>query len=314
MVFGSLCYVLFIASNLHPVWGVMIPAAVLLGFGAAILWPVMLSYIQSYATSHSELTSKDPDDCLNLFSSVFWGSFQGSQLLGNLLTYLIIHFGHEDGNKDKHGSKRSETVLITVFAICALLGSALLFSSPDRYREYSKTSSGGSISFGQTMEVLRSLRNLLLVPLYFYNGLEQSFAWCDFTKSMIGPAYGGDLSKIGLIMMLYSGTNVLVGLIASRLPSRRMVTASVIVFAICLQGLGVIWFRFIVPEAGHQRAVPALALILGMGDAILNTKISLMLGTDFKGEGHLITVSLWRVSQQKRTNFLQRVLAIFILI
>ena len=38
MFVGSLAYILFIGANLKPIAGLMFPASVLLGMGAALLW------------------------------------------------------------------------------------------------------------------------------------------------------------------------------------------------------------------------------------------------------------------------------------
>jgi MFS family permease len=114
MIFGSICYLAYMGSLIHPIRGVVLAAAVVIGapcleclpclphpraragervlrwwfagFGAAILWVAVGSYI----------TKNTIPEEYGKTSGLFWGIFQLSGIFGNLFAYFI--FAHLHGN------------------------------------------------------------------------------------------------------------------------------------------------------------------------------------------------------------------------
>ena len=300
LVLSTCTYVVFIASNLFPVWEVMIPAAVVLGIGGSIYWPTTLSLIKHFSVKHSSARDLDKDKCLDTFSSAFWGSFQVSQLLGSLLIYIIIQKGGKDATK-------SQTLLAVVFTVFASLGclSAFLLvedvdgsAGTDALREGledgedSPSESEQKLSTKQVLDLLLSPKSLLLIGVYFYNGMEQGFAWCDFTFGMVLAAYDDNEAMIGILMLCYAASNALTGSLAAQVSSSGAMTRGLIFCAAAIQSACVLCANFLF----SRQKVPlyVTAVVLGAGDALLNTKIGVLLGMDFKGRKHVIMVSMWR--------------------
>ncbi|QDZ19610.1 ion channel regulatory protein UNC-93 [Chloropicon primus] len=304
LVLGASSYVLFIVTNLYPIWQVMIPAAIVLGLGGAILWPTTLSLIKHFSAQHARAKGLDKEKCLDQFSSAFWGSFQFAQLTGSLIIYLITRNKKPDqgGVDDDSHTPHSTTVLIFVFIACSSIGVFVNFltledvdsseSGQDEDSSDEEEATANNLDTKSAMDLLLSPQSLLLIGVYFYNGIEQSFAWCDFTSEMVLAAYDNKEAMIGILMLCYAASNSIVGSLASQLPSTPKVTRSSIVFAITTQSICVSVANFLFQR--QKAPLYITAIFLGAGDALLNTKIGLLLGMDFKGKQHVIMVSMWR--------------------
>jgi len=314
LVLSACTYVAFIASNLYPVWQVMMPAAVVLGLGGAIFWPTTLSLIKHFSVKHAEAVGGDKSKCLDRFSSAFWGSFQFSQLAGSVMIYLIFQ-----GKDDKGGGgavERAADLLAVIFTICASVGCLLasLFLE-DVDRKKGGKEGGAALADEQQLEgdegdenggeggensqvdlkfavrLITSPRSLLMLGVYFYNGLEQGFAWCDFTSGMVLATFG-DKAMIGILMLCYAGANAITGSLSAQVSSSRRMTRGLIFYAMASQSACVLLVHLLLDK--KKAPLYLVAVVLGAGDALLNTKIGLLIGTDFKGKQHVITVSIWR--------------------
>lgn len=136
MVVGAICYLVYMASLLHIIRAVVLAAAVVigicwhllgpiltqrsLGFGAAILWVAVGSYITKSASAQE----------LGKVNGIFWGVFQFSQIFGNLGAYLV--FNHLGGSQS----------LFVSFVAAGSIGVILLLFVPNL-----KTTDGGIIRF-----------------------------------------------------------------------------------------------------------------------------------------------------------------------
>ena len=119
---------------------------------------------------------------------------------------------------------------------------------------------------------------------------------------MVLPVYGNE-AMIGILMLCYAGTDALTGSLSSQLSSSGTMTRSLIFYAIVSQSVCV----SVVNNFFNTLEAPlyVTAFVLGVGDALLNTKIGVLLGSDFKGKEHVVMVSLWRVSREKEKKIYQ---------
>lgn len=67
---------LFVASNFYPVFPLMIPASLALGFGGAIFWTSQGMFISSLAQIYSRETGDELSTIVSRFSSVAFMCFQ----------------------------------------------------------------------------------------------------------------------------------------------------------------------------------------------------------------------------------------------
>ena len=102
LVAGALCYVPFLLANARPRLALMVPAAVLTGTGAGLLWAAQGSALVKLAGRR-----------LGLASGIFFVVYQANGVLGNLFTGFFLGSGHD-------------TAVFVTFGVMAAIG-ALLF-------------------------------------------------------------------------------------------------------------------------------------------------------------------------------------------
>lgn len=78
------CYVVYMAANFYAVWALMVPASIIIGFGAATLWSAKCTYLTQMAVWYSKLTGATQDDIVNRFFGFFFMFFQTS------MTHLLV--------------------------------------------------------------------------------------------------------------------------------------------------------------------------------------------------------------------------------
>jgi hypothetical protein len=71
------------AANFHAVWGLIVPASIILGLGAAPLWSAKCTYLTRTAVWYAKLTDATEDDVINKFFGFFFMVFQTSELINN---------------------------------------------------------------------------------------------------------------------------------------------------------------------------------------------------------------------------------------
>ena len=73
-------YVLYMLANFYAIWGLMAPAAIILGLGAAPLWSAKCTYLTQVGVWYSKLTGTTEDAVINRFFGIFFMIFQTSEL------------------------------------------------------------------------------------------------------------------------------------------------------------------------------------------------------------------------------------------
>jgi len=224
---------LFVAANIKPSWYTLIPASALLGFGAAFLWAAEGSYLTWCALSYARMRGEtDEKSTQGLFNGIFFGIFQMTQIIGNLLSSLVL--GSSTGP-----SESTQTTLFVVFLCTAAAGTALsCFLRPQTTTEVallsedmSNMSSGETTTKGETsgrpnvkeqllstVKLMRKPKMFLLLPIFYYCGLEQGFAWGDFTSNVIAPSVGKQ--NIGFVMATFGAADVLGSLLSGRISDK----------------------------------------------------------------------------------------------
>lgn len=76
LIGGALCYSLFMAANLWPMWGTMMPAAGILGIGASVLWAAQGAYLTASAAAYAEERLEHMTSAMGTFNGIFWAIFQ----------------------------------------------------------------------------------------------------------------------------------------------------------------------------------------------------------------------------------------------
>ncbi|RLN27514.1 UNC93-like protein 3 isoform X2 [Panicum miliaceum] len=132
---------------------------------------------------------------------------------------------------------------------------------------------------------------LLTIPLIAYSGLQQAFVWAVFTKSIVTPVLG--ISGVGGAMAIYGAADVVCSLIAGRLTSGLHSAASIVSVGAILQA--VVLFC---PMSGLLGAAIPLFIgaLWGVGDGVLNTQLSALLGLLFEDvkEAAFAQLKVWQ--------------------
>ncbi|XP_025807753.1 UNC93-like protein 3 isoform X4 [Panicum hallii] len=294
LVVGSSGYVLFILANLVPTWYTMVPASLYLGFTASIIWVGQGTYLTSAALSHARENNLPEGPTLGSFNGEFWGMFASTQVIGNLISLALLRNG-KDG-----GSVTGKNVLFAVFLGCMIVGIVLmcLLSKRDEKRDNAPTHSSFGAMLKYIVAPLKDRRMLLTIPLIAYSGLQQAFVWAIFTKSIVTPVLG--ISGVGGAMAIYGAADVVCSLIAGRLTSGLHSAAFIVSVGAILQAVVLFWLLLFYssPMSGLLGAAIPLFIgaLWGVGDGVLNTQLSALLGLLFEDvkEAAFAQLKVWQ--------------------
>ncbi|XP_028758222.1 UNC93-like protein 3 [Neltuma alba] len=299
LVIGTSGYVLYVAANLKPNWYTMIPASLYLGFSASIIWVGEGTYLTLAARSHARAYNLHEGAVIGDFNGEFWAMFALHQFVGNLITFSLLRDG-------QGGSTKGTTLLFIVFLCIMALGVVLmcLLSRTGNKKEEGQLpdadvgvlSSLKSLSKSLAISI-SDVRMLLIIPLIAYSGLQQAFVWAEFTKYVVTPALG--ISGVGSAMAAYGAFDGMCSLAAGRLTSGLTSITSIVSVGAFVQAVAVVLLllNLRISSGFLSTLYPLfLAALLGIGDGVLNTQLSALLGMLFKHdtEGAFAQLKIWQ--------------------
>jgi len=232
LLVGGAAYIPLTAANLYPRWATLIPAAVILGCGAGVLWTAQGSYLTAAASNYARSRNQEPKSAMGLFTGIFFCIFQLTQVVGNLVAGCIFMFG--GSNQDQ-----ARDILFYVFLGVAAGGVLLFLTLGNEVTEkerrhdanerllYERQGVNAEVAprtgsawagFGNTLDVLRLLKDprmLLMVPVCIYSGMEQSFVPGDFNADIVKQAKG--LEWIGFVMAVYGAFDATASVLLGRM-------------------------------------------------------------------------------------------------
>ncbi|XP_016490327.1 UNC93-like protein 3 [Nicotiana tabacum] len=298
LILGSTGYWLFVAANLMPNWYTMVPASLYLGFAASIIWVGQGTYLTSTARSHANDHVLNEAVIIGKFNGEFWGIFASHQFVGNLITLALM--------RDREGGSTSgTTALFLVFIGTITLGAVLMcFLSKRTGKEETglQDSSASFFSsvvtlFKSIVTLLQDIRMLLVIPLIAYSGLQQAFVWAEFTKYIVVPTMGE--SGVGGVMAVYGVFDAICSLVAGHFTFGLSSISIIVSGGALVQASVLAWILLSHSVTGGVLGIlyPLLvAALWGIGDGVLNTQLSALLGILFKDdlEGAFAQLKLWQ--------------------
>lgn len=317
VVSAFLCFITFCVANVLVVahdkdvalaWIALLAGGAICGFGASFLWTAQGTYMTACAFNYAKCCGDAPKSALGLFSGIFFGIFQLTQISGNLIESLVFKKGD------------SPVPLFVVYLSCACVGTLLacflrhvddvepedekkpLLQDPEQgasngsnsasvprsdsssinlqagaVGEKSSTSivapKGDTVMqlLMRTIALWRNPKMLLLIPLLFLSGLEQGWVFGDFTTSFVQPSLGK--ANIGYIMACFGAADAIGSFALGKLSDIAGRPVVLLLGFICQAGVAI---TLLIADIKHGEWAPliASAAVWGLGDAAWNTQIS----------------------------------------
>ncbi|KAH9672215.1 UNC93-like protein 3 [Citrus sinensis] len=245
--------------------------------------PFVGTYLTSAALSHASNHKLHEGTVIGSFNGEFWGMFASHQ----------------------GGSTSGTTLLFIVFLGVITLGTILMCFLRKEEDKGEKETADASVNFySYLVSLLKSIttlladvRMLLIIPLFAYSGLQQAFVWAEFTKEIVTPALG--VSGVGGAMAVYGAFDAICSLAAGRLTTGLPSITFIVSGGAIAQVVVFLWIliNYRVTSGVLGTLYPLImAALLGIGDGVLNTQLSALLGILFKHdtEGAFAQLKVWQ--------------------
>lgn len=310
-------YILYMCANFYAIKGTMIPASIILGFGAAPLWSAKCTYLTQIGVWYSKLTNQDQDGVINMFFGFFFLFFQTSQIWGNLISSLVFtpdnsnltdtsgcgaSFCPSDatsGNTTSNFSQSKEKVYTVcgIYLASAVIAVIIVSIFLDQITLDKETSEDDrklspKLLISTFRHLFSSPLQMMLIPITIYSGVEQAFIGGDFTKAYISCTLG--IWNLGYVMICYGVADALCSILFGRLVV-YIGHIPFFVFAFITHGALQIAFLKWSPEQGQEVIFYVCAALWGMGDAVIQTQLNALYGHLFsdKAEAGFANYRLW---------------------
>ncbi|XP_041375305.1 protein unc-93 homolog A-like isoform X2 [Gigantopelta aegis] len=296
-------YVLYMAANFYAIWGLMAPAAIILGLGAAPLWSAKCTYLTQVGVWYSKLTGATEDAVINRFFGIFFMIFQTSQIWGNLISSEI--FSQRPDNSSDYLNKSAEELALCGANYCPQKGNETLRPTDEKVYIVCGIYTGFAVvaiiivsvfldkivldkeEDGETRKIsprlliatfkhlIKSTPQKLLIPLTIYSGVEQGFIGGTFTRAYVSCSLG--IWNIGYIMIVYGVVDAICSFGFGRLV-QYVGHIPFFVLAFLVHGACQITFLLWGPTPDQYVIFFVLAAFWGMGDAVIQTQINALYG------------------------------------
>mmetsp|Transcript_30735 Transcript_30735/g.45491 ORF Transcript_30735/g.45491 Transcript_30735/m.45491 type:complete len:486 (+) Transcript_30735:55-1512(+) len=266
--------------NTQAGWGIELFGTATCGFCASFLWYAEGVYITRSAKKYSEAVvrssqgEKTPKDAAGFFNGIFFGFFQITQILGNLVGGLLFSAGWSFPN------------ICLVYLVFAVAGAIVCFflravnSAEERQKEAAK--SVADRLKGPVALLVKDMRLPLLVPYMIYSGMEMVFIWSDFTANYVKPVLGG--GDIGFLMAVFGASDAAFSLLVGKL-SDVVGQLPMVLVGFAAQAAVLLFFQFY-PAWSDTTETATISLyvcagVWGLGDAVANTVMYAIVGRYF---------------------------------
>merc|ERR1712137_334025 len=250
---GSLGYTEFVFANLYPVGWVLLPSSVVIGIGASLLWTAQGTY-----TSKSSV-----EQTLGVHMGMFFALYQMNQIFGNLFAALFLTRGFNTSG------------LFVVLGVVSAFASGMFLTLRSPPEDDPSTKHERIVSISEVIGVFKERVMQLLFCVIFLSGLNISIFSGSFTALI------GDPVTIGYVMCVF-GISDFIGSFANGWAAKVIGKRGVL-------GLGFVSL-FVAYSLSTVASVDNIstqypwtlyvsAILLGYGDAVLNTQLYALLGS-----------------------------------
>ncbi|GBM49566.1 UNC93-like protein [Araneus ventricosus] len=320
LVLCTLTYAPYVAANFYPAMETLVPAAILIGLGAAPLWSAKCTYLNEISVLYAGQTSDTADVVTARFFGIFFMVFQNTQIWGNLVSFFVLRPSKDEVVdeaplnytslikfilNDSSEISTSEVVcgadfcsginenlippsnekrymLIGIYLALTILAAltTAFFLDPIKQK---KEDDGESLiaKVAATLKHLKKPEQILLVPITIFSGIEQAFILGDFSKAYVACAWG--MYHVGLVFICFGVVDAVVSFCAGRLV--KYVSRMTIVFVGVTGNLSVCVVLYLWEPTSDQSVVFfVLAGVWGLCDAIWQTQLNSFYGALFRNQ------------------------------
>ncbi|CAF0944466.1 unnamed protein product [Rotaria sordida] len=263
LIFSSVAYVPFIASNIkYNRWTLYI-SGFLVGVGAALLWTAQGVYVTISTNKHEQVNNLVPSSTRGLMNGTFFGIFQLHQIIGNLLVSFLFHI------------KLDEWIIFTILtSICGLGTFSLIFLRPVEIPK-----DGKKQSILSSLSILFDIRFLFLIPTMCYSGLSQGFIAAAVPPLIVDKSW--KYLIFGLFGTVSAVSYVFFGKLSDLIGRRLLIFA---IGALAHMTIFVLLLLVWKPPLDQNNTEIFLILVIGLsiGDAIFGTLLYSIIGTFYE--------------------------------
>lgn len=313
-------YSTYIAAQFYPRFYTLLPTAFILGIGAAPMWSAKCLYLTQIANRMAAIHKTDTEPYVVKFFGIFFFFFQCNSVLGNIISTVVLSGdrnetldtsevgelacgsaycpdtltsdSEETTNETKIDNFQTSSSSIYTLAgiylacsICAALVIALFVDPLTRFGEDERRSDKSHLSGLQllfaTFRQMRTKKQLLIIPLTIWSGIEQGFFGADFTAGFVTCAYGVHI--VGRVLICYGVFDALAS-VSFGFVIKLVGRVPIFILGACINvGVLIALFSW-TPTPDTQIVVYILAALWGIGDAIWQTQINALYGVLFASE------------------------------
>ncbi|KAA0203303.1 hypothetical protein HAZT_HAZT001971 [Hyalella azteca] len=298
---SMLGYSLYTAAQFYPTAYTLIPSAAILGLAASPLWSAKCTYLNLAAQRYAKLTGQNREVVVTRFFGIFFAFFQSTQVVGNLISSLVLTqdsvwvnstdpallrcgatFCHEESASNasliKDISDTQRYTMSGIYLAFALAASAFImaFVTPlSRHCDDAVVrSSTGRSPTQQLLATLRHLRNpqqILIIPFTFWSGLMQAFLSAEFTAAYVSCGLG--VYMVGYTMICFGVFDALFSYCCSPMV-KRVGRVPIFCFASLLHSCLIAVLFLWVPNPEQMYVFFVIPALWGICDAVWQTQMN----------------------------------------
>ncbi|CAH4028344.1 UNC93-like protein [Pieris brassicae] len=314
-------YMPFIAAQLWPSFYTMIPAGLCVGLGGGPLWCAKCTYLSVVSEVHSKLSNIKAEAVLTRFFGLFFMIFQFNQVWGNLISSLVLSSGDNHaavtainatmipeicGANFLPSADAAEALqrqpyekiqlLSGIYLACMATAAIIVAIGVDSMKRYDTGRAikvmGGVEMLMATLKLLVEPKQIMLITIMVFTGLQQAFFGADFTASFVSCAVG--TGTVGYVMLTFGIADAIgcfvtgyIAKITGRLP--LICVATVVHMALVATIL--LWK----PQANMSYVMYIIAVLWGLCDSVWLVQINAFFGILFPGreEAAFSNFRLW---------------------
>ncbi|XP_042156449.1 protein unc-93 homolog A-like isoform X1 [Oncorhynchus tshawytscha] len=302
------CNVVYTVGNFYPGWETLLPTSIILGFGESPLWSATSTYLTINGRKQAEKDKKKNQDVINQYFGILFLLYQSSAVWGNLMSSIVfgqdstsVNISESDlqfcgvgscGNISEapsNSTRPPERLVHTLMGcyvgvgVLAMLLVAVFLDNIDRDMtlEFRSNKEPFCSTFLATFKQLNDRRQVFLIPVTAYIGLELGFLNGEYTKEYVTCALG--LHFVGYVMICFGATSSLFSYAFGRLSQY---SGRVALFALatttqftCI--LGLLFWR---PHPDQLPVFFVFPALWGLADAVWQTQTNALYGVLFHGQ------------------------------